>query len=238
MPIGEIKNSIRVFDDHFPHTALICLENTHNRHGGAVIPLDYIKQVKQIVDENKLSFHCDGARLWNACVATGISLKDYAEPFDTVTVCLSKALGAPVGSLLVGSKDLISEGRRKRKLMGGGMRQAGIIAAAGLYALKNNLPLLKNDHENAKTFAKLVSESEFVTLDIDRVVTNIVYFKIDAQINGAEFEEKCKQQGLLLLHLGNNSVRVVFHYQVETSQVKTAVDIIKDVLNNMIKRKM
>ena len=237
MPLDEIKNSIRVLDDHFPHTALICLENTHNRHGGAVIPLDYIKQVKQIVDENKLSFHCDGARLWNACAATGISPKDYAEPFNTVSVCLSKALGAPVGSLLVGSKKLITDGRRKRKLMGGGMRQAGIIAAAGLYVLKNNLPLLINDNDNAKSFAKLLSLSEYVTLDIDRVETNIVYFKIDNKINGTEFEEECKKKDLLLLHLGNNSVRVVFHYQVETPMVGKAVDIIKDVLNNMNKRK-
>ncbi len=237
MHLDEIKNSIRVLDDHFPHTALICMENTHNRHGGVVIPLDYIKQVKKIVDEYKLSFHCDGARLWNACAATGISPKEYAQPFDTVSVCLSKALGAPIGSVLVGSKELITDGRRKRKLMGGGMRQAGIIAAAGLYALKNNLDLLKNDHENAKSFAKLVSESEYITIDIDRVETNIVYFIIDSQINGAKFEEECKKKGLLLLHLGNNSARVVFHYQVESPQVKIAVDNIKDVLNKLRKRK-
>ncbi|TAL69755.1 MAG: low-specificity L-threonine aldolase [Bacteroidetes bacterium] len=237
IPLEEIKNSIRVLDDHFPHTALICLENTHNRHGGAVIPLDYIKQVKQIVDDKQLSFHCDGARLWNACAAAGISPKEYAEPFDTVSVCLSKALGAPVGSVLVGSKELIAEGRRKRKLMGGGMRQAGIIAAAGLFALKNNLPKLEQDHENAKTIAKLLADLEFITLDFNRVETNIVYFKLSPQINAVEFESECKKKGLLLLHLGNNSIRVVFHYQVDESKVELVVNIIKDVLNNIIKGK-
>ncbi|MBI5326216.1 MAG: aminotransferase class I/II-fold pyridoxal phosphate-dependent enzyme [Ignavibacteriae bacterium] len=236
IPLNDLKNSIRVIDDHFPRTALLCLENTHNRHGGTIIPLDYIKQVKKIVDENKISFHCDGARLWNACAATGISPKEYAEPFNTISVCLSKALGAPVGSLLTGSKELITEGRRKRKMLGGGMRQAGIIAAAGLYALRNNINLLKRDHENAKTFAKLLFESELITLDINRVETNIVYFKLDSKINGMQFEEECKKKGLLLLHLGNNSVRVVFHYQADESVILPAVNIIKDVAKNLSKR--
>ncbi len=236
MDINEIKNSIRVLDDHFPHSALICIENTHNRHGGTIIPLDYIRKVKEIVIQNKMSFHCDGARLWNACAATGISPKEYAEPFDTVSVCLSKGLGAPVGSLLVSSRELINEGRRKRKLMGGGMRQAGIIAAAGLFALKNNLPLINYDHQKAKELAVLLSESEFIKLDKNKVETNMLYFDIDKKISGDEFEQECRNKGLLLLHLGNNSVRVVFHFQVEKNMISDASNIIKDVLNNLEKK--
>jgi threonine aldolase len=165
----KVRAAIRPDVYYFPRTSMLCVENTHNRHGGSVISLENIKQLKRIAIENNLAFHLDGARLWNASAATGISEADYVKDFDTVSVCLSKGLGAPVGSVLVGTKEKINRALKWRKILGGGMRQAGMLAAAGLFALKENRKLLTQDHINAKAFANVIAQCEHLHIDIDRV---------------------------------------------------------------------
>lgn len=235
MDIEEVKKAIRPDVYYFPRTSLVCLENTHNRHSGAIISLDYIKELADVVKENGLAFHCDGARLWNACAATGISPRDYLELFDTASVCLSKALGAPVGSLIVGTKDHIKAALKMRKILGGGMRQVGILASAGLYALKNNRRLLEGDHENAKVFAKDLSECEYINVFIGNVETNMVVFEHDARINTADLEEKCREKGVIFGALGNNRIRVVFHFQISRVETVKAAEYIRDAASELMK---
>lgn len=232
MEIDEIRNAIRPGDYYFPKTSLICLENTHNRHSGAVIDLDYIKAVGKLARDNSLKFHCDGARLWNACVARGISPAEYAEPFDTISVCLSKGLGAPVGSILAGGKKQIEAARKWRKILGGGMRQAGIIAAGGLYALRNNFDKLTETHHISRMFAEKLHDSGLVALDLNKSETNIVIFTLPEKINAYEFEDKCKSRGLLIIPFGKDMVRAVFHYQIDEKDATDAADIILGILSN------
>ncbi len=157
---GHVREAIRPEIYYMPRTRLICLENTHNRAGGSIYPLRVIEEIEALAREQKLKMHLDGARLWNACVATGISPATYAGFFDSVSVCLSKGLGAPVGSVIAGSKDFIDSARHYRKIFGGGMRQAGILAAAGLYALDHNIARLIEDHEKAKILAGALARAK------------------------------------------------------------------------------
>ncbi len=237
MDIDEIRQAIRPDVYYFPRSSLICLENTHNRHGGTIISLDYIKELATVAKDNGMALHCDGARLWNACAATGISPKDYLEPFDTASVCLSKALGAPVGSLILGTKEHIKAALKMRKILGGGMRQAGILASAGLYALKNNRRLLAGDHENAKAFAADLSECEFINVFTENVETNMVVFEHDAGIKTAELEEKCREKGVIFGALGNNRIRVVFHFQINRDDAVNAAGMIKDAARELMSNK-
>jgi threonine aldolase len=231
----DIINAIRPDDVHAPHTSLICIENTHNRHGGTIISLDYINKLQKIASKYNLSLHCDGARLWNACAATGISPKDFARPFDTITVCLSKALGAPIGSVIASTKQLIHSARRRRKVMGGGMRQAGIIASAGLYALKNHLDFLKQDHKNAYLFAKKLKESGLFEIDLDKVETNIVIFNLKKGIEPNLFTEICKQNGVYVIPMGGQSIRAVFHFQIDNKSTVQAVNLLCKIAERLLK---
>lgn len=235
MEIDEVKASIRGNDIHYPRTSLICLENTHNRHGGRIISLDYIKKLEQVAHDNNLKMHCDGARIWESSAATGISLFDYAKAFDTISVALSKGLGAPSGSLVLGSKDTIARARKWRKIFGGGMRQSGILAAAGLYAVKEHFKLLPETHKNARTFAKKLSLSEHIDIDLGKVETNIVFFKHRARIMPGSLQEECKKNGLLIFEMGNKSVRVVFHFQVSKLQANQAADILRKSIQDLIR---
>jgi threonine aldolase len=236
IPEDKIIEAIRLPDDHFPPTKLICLENTHNRHGGAIIPIDYIKRIANLAQMKNLKLHCDGARLWNASAATGISMKEYASHFDTVSVCLSKGLGAPVGSLIVSSTENIKIVHRWRKILGGGMRQAGIIAAAGLYAIKNHFKLLPATHENAKKFAQIVSESELITINPESVETNMVVFSLLQNINAFEFEEECIRNGIGVLAVGSKKIRAVFHFQISEREAIEAANKTKDLINKLHKK--
>jgi threonine aldolase len=230
MEIKKIKSSIKPDIYYFPTTSLICLESSHNRHGGTVLSTNYFNEVKDICTENNLRFHLDGARVWNAVTALDISLADYTAPFDTVSVCLSKGLGAPVGSILLGSKEIMRKARKYRKMLGGGMRQAGILAAAGLYAIKNNFPLMKYDHENAKEFAHLVNESEHLHCNTELVETNMVKIKYDDSINSNELVDILKKEGLLISDIGGNNLRAVFHFQISKTEMKKSADILKKVI--------
>lgn len=224
-----IKNLIHPDNEHYPNTSLVCLENTHNRHGGTIIPIDDIRKTAKEIRKYGLRFHCDGARLWEASAATGVPMNEYAKYFDTVSVCLSKGLGAPIGSLVASTKDNIKKARRFRKVMGGGMRQVGIIASAGIYSVKNNYKLLPATHQIAKEFANNINKSEFIKVDLSRVETNIVIFKHDVKFNSDEFEKLCKEKGVRIIQFGENTFRAVFHFQISKKDALKSANIIKDV---------
>lgn len=202
-----------------PHT-LVALENTHNAAGGTIWPLDAMIDVVASGRELSMATHLDGARLWNASIATGISLDQYAAPFDTVSVCFSKGLGAPVGSALVGNHALISEARRLKQLFGGGFRQAGIIAAGALYAVDNNRERLADDHANARSFAEAAATIDGVEVNLESVQTNMVYFTVP---NPALVADKCLDDGVAMI-VDDDRIRVVFHLDVSQEDTKKAVE--------------
>ncbi|RKX24414.1 MAG: low-specificity L-threonine aldolase [Candidatus Zixiibacteriota bacterium] len=226
-----IQQNIRPINLHCPLTKMVTLENSHNRHGGTILPQDEILRVREVCDEHGLILHLDGARIWNVHVATGLSLPELTKPFDSISVCLSKGLGAPVGSMILGSAEFIDRCRRERKLFGGGMRQAGIIAAAGLYALKNNLERLTEDHANARNLAEGLNQFQMLSVDLSRVETNIVL----ADISGPETVEsvlgKMKDVGVLAVPFGPKRIRMVTHLDVTRSDCNEALDQIREVFN-------
>lgn len=195
---------------HSPLTTLVCIENTTNKGGGATYEMDTLKQIKQVCAQNSLKFHLDGARLWNALVARKQHPKQYGELFDTISVCLSKGLGAPVGSVLVGSKADMNRALRIRKIFGGGMRQAGYLAAAGLYALQNNVGRLEEDHRRAKQLGQVLQQLPWVQA-IEPVETNILIFSVQPQYNETAIIEKLKQKNIIISSLGKNKLRIVTH---------------------------
>ncbi len=224
---GEVREHIRPDWYHYPKTSLVCIENTHNRAGGTIYPLDEIKKLRKLTSENKLKLHLDGARLFNASVETGISIRDYSSLVDSVTFCFSKGLGAPVGSILCGEKDFIVRAHKYRKILGGGMRQAGIIAAGALYALKNNVNRLKEDHRKAKQFAQELSKISFVDIDLCSVQTNIVVFKTAIDASGIRTELSSK--GVLLTNEGIGRMRAVFHMDISDDDLSKAIEAFKSI---------
>lgn len=233
MPLNKIKSAIRDDIYYLPKTALICLENTHNRHGGTIISQEYIKEVSKIAKSNNIKLHLDGARIWNAHRTTQIPLSQMVEDFDTISVCFSKGLGAPVGSIFIGSKEDRKKALKWRKILGGGMRQAGLLAGAALYALENNLDKVALDNENAKLFAKSLKESSKIDLKIDFIHTNIVTFKIDDNIDANKFVDKCRKNEVLLMHIGGNKIRTVIHLDLDIDMLKEASKIIKVILEEL-----
>ncbi|MDX1700150.1 MAG: GntG family PLP-dependent aldolase [Melioribacteraceae bacterium] len=215
---------------YMPRTKVLEVENTHNRAGGIVYTIEQIKDLKHIVDNYELKFHLDGARLWNAHIASGINLEEYCSFFDTVSVCLSKGLGAPVGSVIAGAKNLVEEAYRVRKGWGGGMRQVGIIAAAGLYAIENNIQRLKEDHELAKTLADYLHASDNFEIDIENVQTNILIFK-PKFISVEEVLQKCQSRGLLLSVGKPGTLRAVTHMDVNNKDINQACKILDELFN-------
>jgi threonine aldolase len=209
-------------------TGLICLENTHNMAGGTVTPLTVMQEIWAGAREAGLPVHLDGARVFNAAVALGISVKELTRGFDTVMFCLSKGLGAPVGSMLVGSREAIDEARVFRKALGGGMRQAGILAAAGLIALKEMPARLKEDHANARLLAEAIATEPKAEIDLAAVQTNIVIFKIKGKGDAAAFCAALKQKGVLSSVVGPHSVRFVTHYDVDQAACVKAASIVLD----------
>ncbi len=215
---------------YMPRTKVIALENTHNRAGGAIYPLEKIIEMKELVKKYNLLFHLDGARIWNASVETGIPVKNYAFHFDSVSCCFSKGLGAPVGSIIAGTEDFIKEAFRVRKAWGGGMRQSGILAAAALYALQNNIERLSEDHEKAKILAKAINENPNLGIDMNSVQTNILIFE-PLKMNIDEAIKLCKEKGLLLLVGRVGSLRAITHLDVSFKDINRAVEIIGEVFN-------
>ena len=195
---------------HSPLTSLVCIENTTNKGGGACYDIDTLKDIKQVCVDNNLKYHLDGARLWNALVAKKQHPKHFGELFDTISVCLSKGLGAPVGSVLVGSKVDMNKALRIRKILGGGMRQAGYLAAAGLYALQHNVGRLEEDHRRAKQLGQLLQQLPWVQ-SVEPVETNVLIFSLQPQLSEAVLMDKLKQKGISISSLGKNKLRIVTH---------------------------
>ena len=215
---------------YMPRTKVVALENTHNRASGAIYPVEKIIEMKNLVKKYNLLFHLDGARLWNASVAAGIPVKDYAVHFDCVSCCFSKGLGAPVGSIITGTKDFIKEAYRVRKSWGGGMRQAGVLAAAALYALQNNVERLSEDHEKAKLLAKAINENPSLEIDINSVQTNILIFK-PGKINVQDAIKLSKENGLLLSAGTIDSLRAITHLDVSFEDINEAIKIINKIFS-------
>jgi len=215
----DVKAAIRPDDIHFPKTSLICLENTHNKAGGAILPWDNMKTIYEVAQQNNIPVHLDGARIFNASVATGISVKEYASLTDTVQFCLSKGLGAPVGSILVGPKSFIERARKWRKRLGGGMRQAGVIAAPGLIALNDMVDRLADDHDNAKSLAGSVSSIPGLEVE-GKIETNIVLVNVkETGMDAEKFLAKLKEQGVLAVPFGPYTIRMVTNKEVSAKDL-------------------
>lgn len=219
---ADLQRALRPADIHFPRTKLVCLENTHNRGGGKIFPLSEIEAIAQLCRAQNLKLHLDGARFWNACVASGIAEADYARPFDTVSVCFSKGLGAPVGSALVGAAETIQRARRFRKLLGGGMRQAGVIAAGALYALEHHRQRLQEDHDNAQRLAQGLQSIPGLAIDPAQVQTNIVVFATQ-NIPADLLVEQLLQQGIAMFSVGERAIRAVTSLMVNQAQIDQAL---------------
>lgn len=195
---------------HSPLTSLVCVENTTNKGGGACYDFEEFKKIRQVCDANNLKFHLDGARIWNALVATNDHPKDYGKVFDTISVCLSKGLGAPIGSLLLSDKATIHRALRIRKILGGGMRQVGYLAAAGLYALDHHIERLSEDHRRAKELAVVLQKLSWVA-DVEPVETNILIFSVNTAIDENQLIDKLKQKGIAISSMGHGKLRIVTH---------------------------
>jgi threonine aldolase len=223
---AEMEACIKPDAYYYPRTSLVSIENTHNRAGGRVFPQSDARAIAERARARKLASHLDGARIWNASVATGIAVAELAEPFDTVSVCFSKGLGAPVGSALCGPRELIERARRMRKMWGGGMRQAGILAAAALYALENNQERLAEDHAHARMFAERLLDAPGVRIDLDGVETNIVNVDIEAPARADEVAALARREGLAINATGPHRLRAVTHLDVTLTDVETAARIL------------
>lgn len=211
---------------YMPRTRLVTVENTHNRGGGLVWPMEQATQVAERARALGLGTHLDGARIWNAAAALDRSPAELAAPFDTVSACLSKGLGAPVGSVLAGSKEAIAEAHRFRKMLGGAMRQVGILCAAGLYALEHHLGRIGEDHANARRFAEGVSTIDGVSVELASVQTNIVLLDVP---DAPAFAEAMKARGVLLSPFGPQTIRVVTHLDVSEADIDRAVEVAREV---------
>ena len=222
-----VLNAIRKKNIHLPRPRLLCVENTHNRGGGSIWPVETLAGVSEAARSKGLKVHLDGARLWNASVAMGVGEKQLAsEYFDSVSVCFSKGLGAPVGSALAGKADFIERARHFRKMFGGAMRQAGIIAAGALYALRNNRTRLKDDHANAKLLAKGLADIEQIDVNENHVQTNIVIFRITS-MSAEEFVEQLAKKNILMQVLSEDTVRAVTSLMVTDGDIKQSIEIIR-----------
>ena len=229
-----IGNAIRPPDVHQPPSRLICLENSHNRGGGSIYSLEDLTAIAKIASDNGLRVHLDGARLFNAALAAGTTVKKLASKADSVFIALSKGLGAPAGSVLCGSVEFIEMALRFRKMLGGGMRQVGILAAAGLYALENHLDHLEKDHENARRLARGLSQMNGIQIDPDEVVTNIVLFDVvDTGMDADMLVDSLAHEGVLMIAFGPTTIRAVTHLDITPADIEKALAIIHQFLKKV-----
>jgi len=225
---SQIESSVQPDDVHRPISRLVSLENTSNRGGGSCYDFEEIKQIRNVCNKNQLALHLDGARLWNALIAKNESALQYGQVFDSISVCLSKSLGCPVGSLLVGSSSFIKKARRVRKVFGGGMRQAGFLAAAGIYALDNHLERLKIDHVHAATLASTLLSLPFVKKVLP-VETNIVIFELQDGLSAPTLVGAMKERGILAYAIAPNRVRLVTHLDITSTMIDKTVTALKSL---------
>ncbi len=231
LDLEQVVASIRGDDPHQPVTRLLALENTQNLCGGAVLPVDYMDEAGKLAHSHGLKLHVDGARIWNAAVALGVSPARLLKHADSVSACLSKGLAAPVGSVVAGSDDFILRARRMRKQVGGGMRQAGVIAAAGLISLMEMVDRLAEDHANAKLLAHGLASIDGILVNPDSIQTNLVYFKVTREdMSGLDVSAGLKDNGVLLGGTGSKIMRAVTHNDVTASDIERALDAFEIVM--------
>jgi threonine aldolase len=233
--LEQLGDKIRPINDHMVRTRLVCLENTHNRGGGRIFPIDKVREISVWARENKLSMHLDGARLWNAIVATKVPAAEWASHFDTISVCFSKGLGAPIGSALVGPAEFITRARRYRKIFGGAMRQAGVIAAAAIFALDHHVDRLAEDHRNAKLIAEAVADVPGLRLDPPDVHTNLVWFEVEPDMGPAkEVIARLKARGILIGGGDGRVLRACTHLDISASDAERAAETIRKTLRRPV----
>ena len=231
LDLEEVKFAIRDDNIHFPRTRLIILENTHNGCSGYPLDEDYMKAVKEIADQHHLKIHVDGARIFNAAVALNTKPKDLVADADSISFCLSKGLAAPVGSVICGPQAFIDKARRARKVVGGGMRQAGVLAAAGIVALDEMVDRLAEDHANAKKLAAGLSEIPDLSIDPNQILTNIVYFRVEREkLSSHEFTQQVDAAGVRMLPMGPGIIRAVTHYHITSQDIDQALSVISKVM--------
>ncbi|MBA4187591.1 MAG: low-specificity L-threonine aldolase [Planctomycetaceae bacterium] len=230
LDVADFEGKIRPDDMHSVRTRLVCLENTHNRGGGTISSPEALNGITQWARQHGLATHLDGARIWNAIVATGVPARTWGQMFDTVSVCFSKGLGTPVGSALLGSKELIAHARRIRKLFGGAMRQAGFLAGACLYALDHHIDRLAEDHANAQLLAAAVAAVPDLKLTPPKVETNLVWFEVSERLGTARaVANRLKSEGILVAALGERVIRIVTHLDVTREQCEKAAAVIRSL---------
>ncbi len=229
--LEDIEAAVRGPNVHWPRTRLILLESTHNRCYGAPLTSDYIASVAELARRHGLKLHLDGARIFNAAVALKTDVKEFTQHVDSVSFCLSKGLSAPVGSLICGSKDFVAEARRNRKVLGGGMRQCGIIAASGLVALDQMIERLEEDHRNAHRLAEGIAQMTGLSIELERVRTNIIYFDLTSDwITTEEFLTQLDKRGVRALSTGPSRFRMVTHYGITSGDIDRALIVLEEVM--------
>ena len=226
--VGDLHGKIRADDQHLCRTRLVCVENTTNAGGGRSYPIEQLQRVGAWSHEHGLKVHMDGARLFNAVVATGYSAKDICAPMDTISICFSKGLGCPVGSVLAGSTEEIRQARRSRKLLGGAMRQTGVVAAAAIYAMENNVERLQDDHDNAQALSQALSEIDGIVINPEDIETNLVFFEVEPELGFAQqLQAKLAENGLLVGASGSHRLRACTHLDVDRDDTMRAAEIVR-----------
>lgn len=227
----DLKDVLRIQDLHLPRTRLVCLENSHNRGGGSVYNLEQMAEIRKICQQNDLSIHLDGARIFNAAIALGVNATDIAYYADSVMFCLSKGLGSPVGSLLVGNLEWIERARKWRKMLGGGLRQAGVLAAAGLVSLNTMVQRLTEDHKKAYNLADAISRIEGLEIQPELVNTNIVIFRVCPELGVENFLAQLRAEGVLANQFGSDTIRFVTHKDVSEDDIEQTIEILKKIVS-------
>ena len=227
----QIEDALRPRSISFPDPKLICVENTHNRYGGKIIAPNQLEAISDVAKKHSLKLYMDGARIFNASVALNIDVKEFTKHVDNLMFCLSKGLSCPVGSIIVGNKDFIERARKIRKVLGGGMRQAGIIAAPGIIALEKMIDRLRLDHENAKLLGQRLAKIKGINLDLKNVQTNMVTFDLDPSIDCDDFLLRLKENGVLTSAQSKNKIRLVTHRGIEKEHVETTINAIERILS-------
>lgn len=235
--LDRIGRAIRPPRSGYPRTRVICVENTHNRRSGRVLPMFYLEALGQLSRQRDVPVHMDGARIFNAAVALGIPASEIARHVDSVQFCLSKGLAAPVGSIVAGSREFIERVRRQRKLLGGAMRQSGVIAAPGVVALETMIDRLADDHVRAKHLASRLGEIDGITVDAAAVQTNIVVFQVDVALDQDAVAADLKAKGLLVSNYGAVGLRMVTHNDVDDADVNAAIEIVAETMTDMLEGK-
>jgi len=231
MRLEDIEGAIRGDDVHFPRTRLICLENTHNRCGGSALTAQYTDAVAALAKKRGLAVHLDGARIFNAAVALGVDVKELTRSVDSLSFCLSKGLSAPIGSVVCGSKRFIAQARRIRKVLGGGMRQSGIIAAAGIIALEQMVERIAEDHKNARRLAEGIARIKGLSIDLTRAQTNIVYFELtNERLTADRLAAELGKKGIKLLPVGPRRLRAVTHYGITAEDIDLTLAALAELM--------